>query len=72
MKSAKEEMVGNQSCEGAGAYTRAIDAEMEKLKAAAEEIATEKTEAWHKRKKGSVFPAKRRSVKQMICDLVFG
>ncbi|KAJ1387355.1 hypothetical protein SESBI_40015 [Sesbania bispinosa] len=26
------------------------------------------TEAWHKPKNGSVFPAKRRSVKQMMWD----
>ncbi|KEH35363.1 hypothetical protein MtrunA17_Chr3g0125361 [Medicago truncatula] len=31
-------------------------------------VKTEETEAWHKPKNGSVFPAKKRSVKKMMWD----
>jgi len=31
---------------------------------------TEETEAWHKPKNGSVFPAKKRSVKKMMWDQI--
>jgi len=31
---------------------------------------TEETEPWHKPKNGSVFPAKKRSVKKMIWDQI--
>lgn len=35
-----------------------------------ERMVSEQTEPWHKPKDGSVFPAKRRSVKQMMWDRV--
>ena len=66
----KEEMLRKQSFNGEGVETNIV-AET-KLKSVDEEIATEKIKAWHRPKKGSVFPAKRRSVKQMIYDLLFG
>ncbi|TKY74213.1 hypothetical protein E2542_SST02973 [Spatholobus suberectus] len=37
-----------------------------------EKIGSEQTEPWHKPKNGSIFPAKRRSVKQMMWDCVVG
>ena len=44
--------------------------EAEKKAKGSEKVASEQTAAWHKPKNGSVFPAKRRSVKKMIWDLV--
>ena len=43
--------------------------EAEKKAKTTEKVVSGQTEPWHKPKNGSVFPAKRRSVKQMMWDL---
>ncbi|KAK7351083.1 hypothetical protein VNO77_10259 [Canavalia gladiata] len=37
-----------------------------------EKMGGEQTKLWHKPKNGSIFPAKRKSVKQMMWDRVVG